>query len=64
MGRNTAIALIAIGIGLNNLAYLKDLIVGDDLYIGWKAWLGIVAGIVATIAGVVALARPASRPAS
>lgn len=63
MSRNTAIALIAIGVVLNNLAYLKDLIAGDELYVGWKGWLGIVVGLAVTIAGVVALAKGPQRPA-
>ena len=64
MARNMAIALIAIGIVLNNVSYLKDLITGEFdglIYIGWKAWLGIVVGIVATVIGVVGLLRGPAR---
>ncbi len=62
MSRTVAIALIAIGIVLNNLSYLMDLIAGDPLiYVGWKARLGIVVGVVATIVGIVGLIQGPKR---
>jgi hypothetical protein len=64
MGRNLAIALISIGIILNNVSYLKDLFTGEFdgmIYVGWKAWLGIVIGISATVIGIVGLLRHQTR---
>jgi len=64
MGRNAAIALIAIGIVLNNVSYLKDPFTGEFdgmIYVGWKAWLGIVVGIVATVIGIIGLLRNQTR---
>ena len=61
---NFGIALVVVGVILNNIAYLMDLIRGDVgpgmIYLGSNGIIGVLVGIVLIVAGLVVMARARS----